>query len=142
MEDATAPVCAEFIGGDLPVSEFDTVFTLCVPICGSKFMAGGYTVGAMNTAILRARQRSLALLVVAVIDHGHLQADYSGATPRSSGLMRLGRDLMRRAAMSDLNPEHGSLASAELRGMVTSRGALPEARPTARAPRDRPRARG
>ena len=97
MEDATAPVCAEFIGGDLPVSEFDTVFTLCVPICGSKFMSGGYTVGTMNTAILRARQRSLALLVVAVIDHGHLQADYSGATPHSSGLMRLGRDLMRRA---------------------------------------------
>ena len=51
----------------------------------------------MNTTILRARQMSLALLVVAVIDHGHLQADYSGATPHSSGLMRLGRDLMRRA---------------------------------------------
>jgi hypothetical protein len=40
---------------------------------------------------------SLALLVVAVIDHGHLQADYSGAAPHTSGLMRLGRDLMRRA---------------------------------------------
>jgi hypothetical protein len=51
----------------------------------------------MNTAVLRARQMSLALLVVAVIDHGHLQADYSGASPHSSGLMRLGRDLMRRA---------------------------------------------
>ena len=51
----------------------------------------------MNTTILRARQMSLALLVVAVIDHGYLQADYSGATPHSSGLMRLGRDLMRRA---------------------------------------------
>jgi hypothetical protein len=51
----------------------------------------------MNTTILRARQMSLALLVVAVIDHGHLQADYSGATPHTSGLMRLGRDLMRRA---------------------------------------------
>jgi hypothetical protein len=50
----------------------------------------------MNTLILRARQMSLALLVVAVVDHGHL-TDYSGATPSSSGLMRLGRDLMRRA---------------------------------------------
>jgi hypothetical protein len=39
---------------------------------------------------------SLALLVVAVIDHGHLQTDYSGASPHTSGLMRLGRDLMRR----------------------------------------------
>jgi hypothetical protein len=60
-------------------------------------MAGGYTVDAMNTMILRARQMSLALLVVAVVDHGQLKADYSGATPGSSGLMRLGRDLMRRA---------------------------------------------
>ena len=51
----------------------------------------------MNTMILHARQMSLALLVVAVIEHGHLQADYSGATPGSSGLTRLGRDLMRRA---------------------------------------------
>src|SRR5258708_36325387 len=51
----------------------------------------------MNNMILRARQMSLALLVIAVVDHGHLQADYSGATPGSSGLMRLGRDLMRRA---------------------------------------------
>jgi hypothetical protein len=60
-------------------------------------MAGGYTVGAMNTMILRARKMSLALIVVAVIDHGHLQTDYSGATPSTSGLTRLGRDLMRRA---------------------------------------------
>jgi hypothetical protein len=60
-------------------------------------MAGGFTVGIMNTAILRARQMSLALLVVAVVNHGHLEADYSGARPGSSGLMRLGRDLMRRA---------------------------------------------
>lgn len=51
----------------------------------------------MNTAIVRARQMSLALLVIAVIDHGHLQTDYSGARPGASGLMRLGRDLMRRA---------------------------------------------
>lgn len=80
------------------LSEFDTVFTLPVRICSSKYMAGGYTVDAMNTMILRARQMSLALLVVAVVDHGHLQADYSGAAPSSSGLMRLGRDLMRRAA--------------------------------------------
>ena len=51
----------------------------------------------MNTMMLRARQASLALLVVAVVDHGQLQADYSGAAPHSSGLVRLGRDLIRRA---------------------------------------------
>ena len=64
---------------------------------GFNFMAGGFTVCAMNTMVLRAREMSLALLVVAVIDHGHLQVDYSGATPHSSGLMRLGRDFMQRA---------------------------------------------
>jgi hypothetical protein len=51
----------------------------------------------MNAMILRARQMSLALLVVAVADRGHLGADYSGTAPGSSGLMRLGRALMRRA---------------------------------------------
>jgi len=51
----------------------------------------------MNSLIYRARQISLALLVVAVVDHGHLQTDYSGSTPQSWGLLRLGRDIMRRA---------------------------------------------
>jgi hypothetical protein len=40
---------------------------------------------------------SLALLVAGVIDHGSLSIDCSGATPNSSGLVRLGRDLMRRS---------------------------------------------
>jgi hypothetical protein len=51
----------------------------------------------MNTTMLRAREISLALIVIAVVNHGNLQTDYSGARPGSSGLMRLGRDLMRRA---------------------------------------------
>lgn len=44
---------------------------------------------------------SLALLVMAVVEHGNLSIDCSGASPTSSGLMRLGRDLMRHAG-SDL----------------------------------------
>jgi len=51
----------------------------------------------MNIRIIQARQLTLALLVIAVVNHGHLQADFSGAKPGSSGLLRLGRDLMRRA---------------------------------------------
>jgi hypothetical protein len=51
----------------------------------------------MSSLIFRARQVSLALLVVAVVDHGHVQTDYSGSTPQSWGLLRLGRDIMRRA---------------------------------------------
>jgi hypothetical protein len=52
---------------------------------------------------------SLALLVIAVIDSGHLHADCSGATPTTSGLVRLGRDLMRRAGLE---------ASADAAGFV------------------------
>ena len=56
--------------------------------------------GAMKISLYRARQLSLALLVVAVVDHGHLHNDYSGAAPRSSGLLRLGRDVLRRCSGS------------------------------------------
>ncbi len=49
----------------------------------------------MKTSMFRARQISLALLVAAVVEHGHLQADFSGANPNSSGLLRLGRELLR-----------------------------------------------
>ncbi|MGB6309886.1 MAG: hypothetical protein WBF89_19045 [Steroidobacteraceae bacterium] len=52
----------------------------------------------MKISLYRARQLSLALLVVAVVDHGHPQGDYSGASPHTSGLLRLGRDLLRRTA--------------------------------------------
>jgi hypothetical protein len=76
---------------------FDKVFTQWAAIFSSKFIAWGPIVAAMNTTIVRAREMSLALIVIAVVNHGHLQADLSGARPGSSGLMRLGRDLMRRA---------------------------------------------
>ena len=68
-------------------------------------MLGGSIVDPMNNMMLRARQMSLALLVVAVVDHGHLQTDYSGASPSTSGLMRLGRDLMRLAGGAETNPQ-------------------------------------
>jgi hypothetical protein len=51
----------------------------------------------MSNTILRARQMSLALLVIAVVDHGSLTIECSGSRPNSSGLLRLGRDLMRRS---------------------------------------------
>jgi hypothetical protein len=76
--------------------DFDTVFTRRPFICISKFTACGFIVYPMNSVIFRARQMSLALLVVAVVDHGHMQTDYSGSTPQSWGLLRLGRDIMRR----------------------------------------------
>ncbi len=66
-------------------------------ISSSELTAGGYTVCTMNTVIRRARHMSLVLLVMAVVYHGHLRTDYSGATPGSGRLTRVSRDLMRRA---------------------------------------------
>lgn len=54
--------------------------------------------GKMKVSLYRARQLSLALLVVAVVDHGHLRTDFSGSSPNSSGLLRLGRELLRRTS--------------------------------------------
>jgi hypothetical protein len=55
---------------------------------------------------------SLALLVIAVVEHGHLNVDYSGASPNSSGLLRLGRDLLRRAG-GESTPEIVAAATRE-----------------------------
>jgi hypothetical protein len=101
------------------VDEFDTVFTRRVRIYSSKFMLYGSIVEPMNSMILRARQMSLALLVVAVVDHGHLQADYSGASPSTSGLMRLGRDLMRLAGGVETKPEAAAADSTSSRNRRT-----------------------
>src|SRR5271170_2927653 len=93
-----------------------------MPIFIGKFMACGFIVTAMNSMILRAREMSLALLVVAAIDHVHVQTDFSGATPHSSGLMRLGRDLMRRAGgevMAD-GSSADSTSSRNRRGRVVA----------------------
>jgi hypothetical protein len=48
-------------------------------------------------SLFHARQMSLALLVIAVVEHGHMNPDYTGASPNSSGLLRLGRELLRRS---------------------------------------------
>ena len=65
----------------------------------------------MKISLYRARQLSLALLVAAVVDHGHLRNDYSGATPNSSGLLRLGRDLLRRSGGSETGETAGGSKS-------------------------------
>ena len=72
------------------------IFTQQRPFFIGILTAGGYIVGAMSSPILRARQLGLALLIMAVGYHAHLGIDYSGATPNTSGLTRVGRDLMRR----------------------------------------------
>ncbi len=80
-----------------------------------KFTAPEAILCAVNTKILQARQMSLALIVIAVVNHGHLEADYAGARPGSSGLTRLGRDLMRRAG-GETVAEVAALAARQRRG--------------------------
>jgi hypothetical protein len=50
----------------------------------------------MQVSMPRAQHLSLALLIVAVVEFGHLHIDYSGARPGAFGLSRLERDLARR----------------------------------------------
>src|SRR5258708_17183006 len=57
--------------------------------------------GSMNITLLRPRQWSLALLLVGLLNSEHLLADYAGTAAQSSGLLRLGRDLMRRTSGSE-----------------------------------------
>ena len=106
------------------LTDFDTVFTQCLFICSSKFTARGFIVYPMNSLIFRARQVSLALLVVAVVDHGHVQTDYSGSTPQSWGLLRLGRDIMRRAGC-DSDAQGAESAGGVDVGACSSAGADP-----------------
>jgi hypothetical protein len=44
----------------------------------------------------RARHLSLALLIFAAVEYGHLHIDHSGGRPGTFGLTRLQRDLARR----------------------------------------------
>jgi hypothetical protein len=57
--------------------------------------------GSMNITLLRARQWSLALLLIGLLNSEHLLADHAGTAPSSAGLLRLGRDLMRRTSGSE-----------------------------------------
>jgi hypothetical protein len=55
----------------------------------------------MNISLLRARRFSLALLLIGLLNSEHLLADHAGTYPQSAGLLRLGRDLMRRTGGSE-----------------------------------------
>jgi hypothetical protein len=52
----------------------------------------------MQVSMPRAQHLSLALLIIAVVEFGHLHIDYSGARPGGFGLTRLERDLARRGS--------------------------------------------
>jgi hypothetical protein len=54
----------------------------------------------MNSAVIRCRKTSLSLIVVAVLNHGHLHPDYTGAMPSGSGLTRIIKDLRARVRTS------------------------------------------
>jgi hypothetical protein len=61
-----------------------------------------YIVAPMMTAkFIRVRQLSLAWFIIGVMAQGHLQMDFTGTRPQSSGLIRLGRDFARKFAVKE-----------------------------------------
>jgi len=78
---------------------------------GQEVDCRGPIVLAMSKLIFRARQMSLALLVVAVVDHGNFTIECSGSRPNSSGLVRLGRDLVRRSGSDQVARRASALAN-------------------------------
>ncbi len=56
----------------------------------------------MNGTLNYARQMSLILLVVTTLNYGHGRMDYAGTAPSSLGLIRLGRDISRRASKGEI----------------------------------------
>jgi hypothetical protein len=73
----------------------------------------------MNSATIRARQLSLALLIIGVIDQGHLRSDFAGTRPTTSGLIRLGRDFVRRFGDKEYSE---SVGHAALTSVLRKRG--------------------
>ncbi len=55
----------------------------------------------MTATFIRVRQLSLAWLIIGVMVHGHMQTDFTGTCPQSSGLIRLGRDFVRKFAVKE-----------------------------------------
>jgi hypothetical protein len=64
----------------------------------------------MNITTNRARQIGLMLLLTAVLNHEHLLTGHGAGAPQSAGLLRLGRDLVRRTDGDEA--AGGELASA------------------------------
>jgi hypothetical protein len=53
---------------------------------------------AMSHSSRRFRQLVLGLVVLAAVAHANLAADLTGRAPNTSGMTRLGRDLLRKSA--------------------------------------------
>jgi hypothetical protein len=52
----------------------------------------------MSNSSRRVRQITLGLVVLAAVGHANLATDLSGRAPNTSGMTRLGRDLLRKSA--------------------------------------------
>jgi hypothetical protein len=52
----------------------------------------------MSNSSRRFRQIVLGLLVLAAVAHANLTTDLTGRAPNTSGMTRLGRDLLRKSA--------------------------------------------
>jgi hypothetical protein len=83
----------------------------CKPlaVCYSKFTAWRFIVAEYNPSLAtdstrdcqamlrRVQQLTLGMLVLVSVAHANLTTDLTGKSPNSSGITRLGRDLLRRS---------------------------------------------
>jgi len=62
----------------------------------------------MNITTNRARQIGLVLLLTGVLNQAHLLTSHGAGTPQTSGLLRLGRDLLRRTGGGEATGAEGT----------------------------------
>jgi hypothetical protein len=77
--------------------------------------------GNMNITTNRARQIGLVLLLTGVLNQAHAVTNHGAGAPQSSGLLRLGRDLMRRTGGEATGAE-GTSEWISSRSIRTKRG--------------------
>jgi len=66
--------------------------------CNGFFTAFQTTLASMSNWSRRARKITLGLAVLAAVGHANLATDLTGRTPNTSGMARLGRDLLRKSS--------------------------------------------
>jgi len=89
--------------------------------CNGFFTAFPATLVIMSNWARRVRQIILGLVVLAAVGHANLAADLTGRAPNTSGMTRLGRDLLRKSIAEPCGrPDHIYSFFTDLKGDPTA----------------------
>jgi hypothetical protein len=75
----------------------------------------------MNISLAQARHVSLALLLAGLLNQAHILPTPAGTAVQSSGMLRLGRDLMRRTGGGEATGAEGTSEWISSRSIRTRR---------------------